>query len=339
MNVLKDKNIVWPFRSVATGKSLAVNYKLIYCVVFLGNSWPEMTNVTYKTKTTMKRTTESKQIPVNARQFALGVKRLANSLTFGMDDSVFHGAGMEYAQPRIYVPGDPVKFMDWKVTGRTGKAHIKEFQEPKRMPIYVLMDTSASMCVTSRAMSKYDWGISIACGLALAGQRQMSPVGLLGVGDRKLHVEPTLSGSTVMQWGLQLRKHGYLEGTQFGRKVRELLPSLRTRTLLIAITDLHDSDAVHAMKLAGQEHDCIVIHLQDPAECGIRGSGLYRGQEAETGKIFIGHGRKSWDISVKARHALTRYGIDYLHLRTDEKILSKLRFFMRMRSGGGGGAR
>jgi uncharacterized protein (DUF58 family) len=287
----------------------------------------------------MKRTTDIEQTAIDSRQFTLSVKHLANSLTFGMDDSVFHGAGMEYAQPRIYVAGDPIKFMDWKVTGRTGKAYIKEFQEPKRMPIYILMDTSASMCVSSLPVSKYAHGISIACGLALAGQKHMSPAGLLGVGERRLHIKPTLSDSAVMQWGLQLRRHGYLEGTQFGRNVRELLPSLRTRTLLIAISDMHDSDAVHAMKLAAQEHDCIVIHLQDPAECGVRGSGFFRGREAESGRSFVGHGRKSWDISTALRHKLTRYGIDYLNLRTDEKIQSKLRFFMRMRGHTAGGGR
>ena len=286
----------------------------------------------------MRRTIEIKTEAFDARQFVLGVKRLADSLMFGTDDSIFHGAGIEYAQPRAYVPGDPIKLMDWKVTGRTGKPHIKEYQEPKRMPLYILMDTSASMCISSQPMSKYAWGVSIACGLALAGQQRLSPVGLLGVGERRVHVRPTLSSSAVMQWGLGLRRHGFLEGTNFGRNVRELLPSLRSRTMLIAITDLHDADAVGVMKLAALNHDCVVIHMQDPAECGIRGSGIFRGRAAESSRTFIGHGRKSWDISAEARRELSRGGVDYLRLRTDEPILARLRLFMRMR-GGGGGAR
>ncbi|MCX6856747.1 MAG: DUF58 domain-containing protein [Verrucomicrobia bacterium] len=69
--------------------------------------------------------------PVDARQFEVTVKQLANSLNFGQEESVFHGGGLEYAQSRLYVAGDPVKFIDWKVSARVGKLFIKEYQEPK----------------------------------------------------------------------------------------------------------------------------------------------------------------------------------------------------------------
>ena len=287
----------------------------------------------------MQRTQEIAPNAVNARQFAVATRLFANSLVFGMEDSIFHGCGMEYAQPRVYVPGDPIKFMDWKVTARTGRHYIKEYQEPKRMPVYILLDTSASMCISSCPQSKYAWAVTIGTGLALAAQMQMSPVGLLGCGQRDIHIKPTLSAGMVMQWAHDLRRHGFLETTTFGRRVRELAPSLDARTLVIAITDLHDPDAFLAMKWIGAEHDCLVLHLQDPAELGIPGSGFFRGQEAETGVTFTGHGWKNWDLSDAARHELMRCRVGYLHLRTDEKILPKLRFFMRRRARGGSGGR
>ncbi|MEI8243027.1 MAG: DUF58 domain-containing protein [bacterium] len=287
----------------------------------------------------MQRTREIAPAGVNARQFAVATRRLANSLVFGTEDSIFHGCGIEYAQPRPYVPGDPIKSMDWKVTARTGRYYVKEYQEPKRMPVYILLDTSASMCVSSGPMSKYEWAVSIGAGLGLAAQMQMSPVGLLGCGQRQIHVKPTLSAGAVMEWAHELRRHGFLEATTFGRRVRELAPSLAARTLVIAITDLHDPDAIPAMKWLGADHDAIVLHLQDPAELGIPGSGFFRGQEAETGMAFIGHGAKTWDFSDAARHQLMRYQVDYLRLRTDEKILPRLRFFMRRRTRGGSGGR
>jgi len=83
----------------------------------------------------MRRKVKLSQDPVDARQFEVTVKHLANSLNFAQDQSVFHGAGLEYAQSRLYVPGDPVKFIDWKVSARVGKLFIKEFQEPKQIPL------------------------------------------------------------------------------------------------------------------------------------------------------------------------------------------------------------
>ncbi len=287
----------------------------------------------------MHRKVQLNSDPVDARQFEVAVKHLANSLNFGQEESVFHGGGMEYAQSRLYVPGDPVKFIDWKVSARVGKLFIKEFQEPKQIPLYLLLDTSASMCVTSQPMSKYAWAVQIATGIALAAQANVTPVGLLGCGARELHVRPTLSRNLVMEWSHQLRHHDFLEDTSLASRAREIAPSLKRRTMLIVLSDLHDPGAFPALQILAQEHDCIVLHLQDPAESGVRGAGLFRGVEAESGRAFVGHGRRAWVDAESWKGELTRFGIDYLHLPTDQPILGKLRHFLQRRGVGGGGGR
>ena len=282
----------------------------------------------------MQRKVQLSSEPVDARQFDVAVKHLANSLSFGQEESVFHGSGLEYAQSRLYVAGDPVKSIDWKVSARVGKLFIKEYQEPKQMPLYLLLDTSASMCVTSLPMSKYAWAVQIATGIALAAQGNVTPVGLLGCGARELHVRPTLSRNVVMEWSHQLRHHDFLEDTSLAARAREVAPSLKRRTMVIVLSDLHDPEAFPALQVLAQEHDVIVLHLQDPAETGVRGAGLFRGVEAESGRAFIGHGRRAWVDAEGWKSELTRFGIDYLHLPTDEPILGKLRYFLGRRGFG-----
>ncbi len=282
----------------------------------------------------MRRQVKLNLEPVDARQFEVAVKHLANSLSFGQEESVFHGSGLEYAQSRLYVAGDPVKAIDWKVSARVGKLFIKEYQEPKQMPLYLLLDTSASMCVTSQPMSKYAWAVQIATGIALAAQANVTPVGLLGCGARELHVRPTLSRNVVMEWSHQLRHHDFLEDTSLAARAREVAPSLKRRTMVIVLSDLHDPEAFPALQVLAQEHDVIVLHLQDPAETGVRGAGLFRGVEAESGRAFVGHGRRAWVNAAGWKSELTRFGIDYLHLPTDEPILGKLRHFLGRRGFG-----
>lgn len=283
----------------------------------------------------MRRQVKLSPEPVDARQFEVAVKHLANSLSFGQEESVFHGSGLEFAQSRLYVAGDPVKAIDWKVSARVGKLFIKEYQEPKQMPLYLLLDTSASMCVTSQPMSKYAWAVQIATGIALAAQANVTPVGLLGCGARELHVRPTLSRNVVMEWSHQLRHHDFLEDTSLAARAREVAPSLKRRTMVIVLSDLHDPEAFPALQVLAQEHDVIVLHLQDPAETGLRGAGLFRGVEAESGRAFIGHGRRAWVDAEGWKSELTRFGIDYLHLPTDEPMLGKLRHFLGRRGFGG----
>ncbi len=279
----------------------------------------------------MKRTVELSYDPVDSRQFELAIRQLADSLAFGPDDSIFHGSGLEYSQSRIYLPGDSVKLIDWKISARTGKFYVKEYQEPRQVPLYILLDTSASMCVSSRPLSKYAWALRIAGGVGLAVQGRLTPVGLIACGERDLHVRPTLAGNDLMQCALRLRRHGFLEGTFLGRRLRELLPTLKRRSTLLVLSDMHDADAVPALRLAIQEHECIVLHLRDPAETGVRGAGLFRGREAETGRAFFASGWRRWLVDGDIRRQLTRHGIDYLLLRTDRPILAPLRAFFKAR--------
>jgi uncharacterized protein (DUF58 family) len=225
------------------------------------------------------------------------------------------------------------------VSARVGKLFIKEFQEPKQIPLYLLVDTSASMCVSSQALSKYAWAVRIATGIGLAAQESMTPVGLIACGARDLHVKPSLSRNLVMEWSHKLRHHNFIEDTTLAQRAREVAPSLKRRTMVIVLSDLHDLDAFASLKVLAQEHDCIVLHLQDPAELNVKGAGLFRGAEAESGKAFVGHGRRTLVDSSEWQSELTRFGIDYLYLRTDQPILGRLRHFLSRRGLGGSAGR
>lgn len=276
---------------------------------------------------------------LDARQFQVAVRKLADALSYGTDKSPFLGSGIEYAQSRQYVAGDSVRSIDWKVTARTGRVFVKEYEAPKQMPCYLLIDTSASMTVSSVKRSKYATAVHVAGGLAFALLDRVSPVGVVGAGGRALRIEPSLSRPQVMQWLHELRRFRYDEPTAVGRRVTELGPSLPNRALVVALSDMHDPEAVPALKLLAQRHDCVVVQFQDPAEGGVPGAGLLRAGEAETGRVFVTRGGKRWADPDAVGRELKRAGVDRLLIRTDRPFLADLRTFFQGRAGLGRGKR
>jgi uncharacterized protein (DUF58 family) len=268
-----------------------------------------------------------------SRPLELAVRRLADDLRYGQDVSPHVGSGTDYVQSRGYVFGDPVKDIDWRVTARTERVHVKQYEALKTMPVYLLVDTSASMSCTSTPVSKQHMATVLAGGLGLAALHRFSPVGLMGCGARKLNFQPSLSRNRVFQWLHELSQSGQGEPTRLGARVDQLLGMARSTSLVVIVSDLHDPRAVSAIKRLGQRHDCIVLHLEDPAERGRLRGGLFRAAEAETGRSFVAHGLSRWFRNVSPGHVLKSAGLDYLHLPTDRPFLGPLRRFLADRGG------
>src|SRR5262249_36584202 len=138
--------------------------------------------------------------PLDSRQFHVAIKRLADSLSFGSDRSPFLGSGLEYVQSRPYLPGDDIRAMDWRVTARTGKPHVRVYTEEKDRPALLVVDQRINMFFgTRRAMKSVTAGEAA----ALAAWRALDQgdrVGGFGFNDSPIEqVRPHRSRAAVMR--------------------------------------------------------------------------------------------------------------------------------------------
>ena len=276
---------------------------------------------------------------LDARQFAIAVRALADSLSYGTDASPFLGSGTEYVQSRQYQAGDPVRSIDWRVTARTKRYHVKEFETPKRMPCYLLVDSSASMTISSTRRSKYELAVFLAGGLAFACLDRISPVAVVGVGESELRYTPSLSRDKILQWLYKLRSYNLGERTRLAEQLRQLGPTLVNRSLLVVLSDLHQPEAIMPLKRLAQQHDVALLQLQDPAERQIQGAGFLRAREAETGRMVTTRGRNMGLDPTALKQELKRGRVDHLVLATDESVAYRLRHFFKSRGLLGRGAR
>ena len=63
----------------------------------------------------------------------------------GMHKSPYKGFSVEFAQHREYVPGDDIRFVDWKIYGKTDRFYIREYEEETNLRCTILLDKSGSM--------------------------------------------------------------------------------------------------------------------------------------------------------------------------------------------------
>lgn len=68
--------------------------------------------------------------------------------------SPFRGRGMEFDEARIYQPGDDPRNMDWRVTARAGRPHVKLFREERERPLWLLVDQGPAMRFGTRVAFK-----------------------------------------------------------------------------------------------------------------------------------------------------------------------------------------
>lgn len=99
------------------------------------------------------------------------VFKRANSHTTGMIKSHFRGSGLQFREHQIYVPGDDVRFIDWKVSAKSSNIYLKTFEEDRNVEINVFLDLTSTLSYGDQGVSKLQASVEIIALLyLLAGQ-------------------------------------------------------------------------------------------------------------------------------------------------------------------------
>ncbi|MCB1312449.1 MAG: DUF58 domain-containing protein, partial [Sedimentitalea sp.] len=80
-----------------------------------------------------------------AAAIRLSPRQPARSVLNGRHASRLRGRGLDFEELRGYLPGDDVRSIDWKVTARTGEAHVRVFTEERDRPALIVVDQRMSM--------------------------------------------------------------------------------------------------------------------------------------------------------------------------------------------------
>ncbi|GAE10011.1 DUF58 domain-containing protein [Paenibacillus sp. JCM 10914] len=86
-------------------------------------------------------------------RLSLSAKRRIAGTQQGKRRSRKLGSSLEFADYRVYSPGDDVRRFDWGVYSRTGKAFVRQFMDEQELTVNLFVDCSASMGAVMSASS------------------------------------------------------------------------------------------------------------------------------------------------------------------------------------------
>jgi len=264
----------------------------------------------------------------------------------GLHRSPHRGFSVEFAEHRMYQPGDDLRYVDWRMFGRSDRYYIKQFEEETNLRCYLLLDTSASMGWTSGdgLPSKLWYAQQLAASLSLLLLRQGDAVGLVGFDDvTRVHIAPR---GGLRHWHELLRALEHLGPagrTEAGSALRDVTGRLRRRGLVVLISDLLVEQATTRLALQylrHRGHEVVVFHLIDPGERELPpGIGDARFVDPETGEelpVSVVDLRREYRDAVQHaieewRSTLRPQGIDYEVVDTDAPLAHALRAYLHKR--------
>lgn len=217
-------------------------------------------------------------------------RHAADGQVVGRHQSRHRGFSVEFAAHRAYVPGDDLRYLDWKAYGRSDKRYVRQFEDQRELACYLVLDASASMNYHGdpRRPTKLAWARQPLAALAWLALRQHDAAGLYTF-DQQLHAHCQAS-SQPSQLGRLLevlsRVHGQGK-TAAGPALRGLAVRLRRRGLLVLVSDLlTDLESLFSglSRLQAAGHEIWILQVLDPCELEFPFGGrlVFRGMEAES---------------------------------------------------------
>jgi uncharacterized protein (DUF58 family) len=217
----------------------------------------------------------------------LRARHIVEGYVAGLHRSPFQGFSIEFAEHREYAPGDDLRYVDWKVFGRTDKVYLKQYEDETNLVCYIVLDVSESMQYRGprSPLSKLEYAQCIAASLAWLVLAQQDSVALATFDTEvRAYVRPSSSPAQLQQLLGVLEAGGGPRKTATGPIFHDLAERLKKRGVVLILSDLFDdvSSMMAGLKhYRHRRHDVILFQILDPAELDFpfHGPTMFKGME------------------------------------------------------------
>tara|TARA_B100001063_G_C16728878_1_gene538071 strand:- start:168 stop:956 length:789 start_codon:yes stop_codon:yes gene_type:complete len=261
----------------------------------------------------------------------------------GEVSSSFKGFGMNFSEVREYQFGDETRFIDWNVTARYNKPHVKVFEEEREQVNILMIDVSKSMDFGSSERSKKELMIELYATIAFSCALNKDRVGVLFFSDKvERYFEPKsgmkniwMIAMQLIEWKNESVHSDLLEPLRFLRALK------LKRFRLFLLSDFHferNKLQKEALVRTMRKNRVYALNVRDQMESNIPLKGFYQIVHAETGERswFNGFSWKKRNALKTLEHEARQYwknecrknNIHYMELSGEVDVFKKLNGLM-----------
>ena len=275
------------------------------------------------------------------RRIEIKTRGLSDEIFAGKYHTAFRGRGMSFAEVREYRVGDDVRDIDWNVTARSDRAHVKVYEEERELTMMLLVDVSPSRMFGSESMTKKNLITEVAATLAFSASKNNDKVGCILFSDHIEKFIPPKKGRShilmIIRELVSFKPSG--KGTNISEALRYLVGVNKKRTTSFLLSDLVNSvedmpKFEDALKIASSKHDLMAIHIFDKRDKELPDVGIIEMEDSESGAVqWVDSSsrrvRDFWRRSYEERTAkmsrlLTHNRVDVAEVSTDGDYVVEL---------------
>ena len=275
----------------------------------------------------------------------LAARLIVEGVRSGSHRSPFHGYTAEFSQHRPYRPGDDLKYLDWKLLGRTDRLYSRQFRETTSLSVMLVLDTSASMRFpdAAREVSKFRYATIVASSLAWLIVGQGDSAGLMTTTGDRLTYLPARGGKPHLR--VLLAQIARLEATgawTLDRAIARAADLMKRRGVVVVISDFYDATEATFREMRGvsrRGHDIALLQILSRAEIEFPYRATVELEDLESGERRVVDGDTAGreyraavgEFLTHCRRQAHTDGIDYALLPTDVAPERALRMYLLRR--------
>lgn len=219
------------------------------------------------------------------RRIEITTRRLVDDAMSGQYKSQFKGHGVQFSEHRVYVPGDDVRHIDWKVSARSRDPLIKKYEEERELQVMLIVDISRSEVFGSSKKTKSEAVAEVTAMLAMAASRTGDKVGgLLFAGEVEAMIPPKKGRQHVLRLVRDvLTLEAKSKGTDLKKALQSAMRLMKHKGVVFIISDFLAAGYETELKRLAKTHDVVALWVCDDREFAIPKLGYLLLQEPESG--------------------------------------------------------